>query len=42
MPNVNLTRADWDGVCLLLENHLGYLSDPIRKEIEKQLDKQEH
>ena len=41
MPKVNLTRSDWDWVCILLENNLGYVSDPILKEINKQLDKQE-
>jgi hypothetical protein len=42
MPKVNLTRREWDWICMLLEDHKGYLSEPILKEISKQLDKQEH
>jgi len=41
MPKINLTRSDWDWIIILLEDHLGYLSEPILKEINEQLDRQE-
>jgi hypothetical protein len=42
MPKVTLTRADWEFVVMLLEDNPGYVSDPLLKEINDQLDRQEY
>jgi hypothetical protein len=44
MVTVKLPRAEWDAIDVLLEMHQkdGWLVEPLRKEIMKQVDKQEH
>ena len=42
MPKVTLTRADWDFVVMILEDNRGYVIDPILKDINDQLYKQEY
>ena len=42
MPKVNLTSAEWDWILILLRDSPGYISDPIFREIDSQLAKQEN
>ena len=45
MPKVNMPRASWDSVIFLLEQaveKLNYMDLGVIKEINNQLDKQEH
>lgn len=42
MPKVKLTSAEWDWILILLQDNPGYISDPLFREIDKQLSKQEH
>ena len=42
MPKVTLPRFDWDYIIMLLEDNPGYVSDPLLKEINDQLDRQEY
>jgi hypothetical protein len=42
MPKVKLRRFEWDFIIMLLEDNPGYVSDPLLKEINEQLDRQEY
>lgn len=37
-----LPRSDWEWIEMLLSEHPGYVTDPILKEISRQLDEQEY
>ena len=42
MPTVKLTRAEWDWVLMLLDDHEGAITNAVVDEINAQLDGQEY